>query len=327
MSSNPYLYAMHDPGGEDVFLKTKGWIVFTEELGHDPTHMGGRDYRPWSDQGFGIIARLNNGYGNAGTIPEPEHYAAFAQRCANFVAASQGCSRFILGNEPNHSQERPNGQPISADNYADCYAACRTAIKAVPGHEHDEVIVAATAPWNIETGDWLVYFDQVLFRANWYGDVDAIALHVYTHGHDPALITSEATMDAPGYQDRLYHFRAYQDFLNRVPQELRSVPIYVTETDQDNPWVDVNSGWVKEAYAEIDRWNMKGGQKIRCLALYRWPKADRWYIEGKGQVIQDFKDAQRFGYTWTELPDSPDPPAPRAALWRSSVFWPAALGL
>ena len=68
------------------------------------------DYSRWADQGFGIIARLNNGYEPNGTIPLSSRYADFAQRCANFVRNSRGCHIWIIGNEMNFAVERPGVQ-------------------------------------------------------------------------------------------------------------------------------------------------------------------------------------------------------------------------
>ncbi len=88
--------------------------------------------------------------------------------------------------------------------------------------------------------------------------------------------------------------------MDAIPDDMRHLPVYITETDQgDEPWRDDNSGWVKAAYGEIDDWNQNNSQKIRSLILYRWPNIDRWYIEGKSGVIEDFQEALAFGYKWT----------------------------
>ena len=293
------IYGMHDPFPRD--LMPKGTILITIEVGHDPNNHSGQDFREWSEHGVRVIARLNNGYGAAGTIPSQEHYLGFAERCAWFVRNSQGCTRWIIGNEPNHSNEWPQGNPITAEDYVYCFTVCRDLIKAMrPDHE---VIPAPVAPWNVQVGDWLVYFDRLMAM-----DIDAIALHTYTYGAEPGLITSEATMDPP-YQDRRFHFRAYQDFMNRIPESKRHLPVYITETDQDDAWLNWNNGWVRKAYKEIDDWNHSGRQVIHCLCLYRWPKLDKWAIDGKSGVQDDFREAQAFGYQVGE-PEPPEPPEP-----------------
>lgn len=304
-----YIYGIHGPGGEYLMKDagTPGWIVFTHGLGHNPDHKDGFDYSPWANQGFGVIARLNNGYGSEGTIPEPLYYNDFARRVRNWVEESDGCSVWIIGNEPNHEQERPSGQHITPLSYATCFVVCEKAIHGLPGHENDHVIPAPVAVWNNTTpypgnerGDWVQYMVDVFRHIKKQGGtVNAIALHTYTHGEQPFLVDSDARMGAP-FADRYFHFNAYQDFMEAIPDDLRDVPVYITETDQDVAWRNVNAGWVKRAYANIDRWNKTpGNQQILALVLYRW-STDKWHFSDKGGVREDFKDAMRFKYQWSE---------------------------
>jgi len=411
-----------------------GWIVFVDAIGHDPDDRSGADFSPWSNQELGVICRINNGFGSEGTIPHSSQYAAFAQRCANYVRASAGCKIWIIGNEMNHAVERPPatatraappantpapttpssesaasraasnpvrmawdatvalardawttlrgifsrnqaetgasaaaeplhspfagpsfvrrrdqpddpfhhgdpqrfnvyhqqvgdgdreisefgsarslgaGEVITPDLYVDCYRRCRDAIHGVLGHEDDLVLMGAVAPWNNQTqypenplGDWVLYFQQILERLGPDG-CDGIALHTYTHAADPNLIRSDAKMNPP-FQNRHFEFRAYQDFMHAIPTDMRHLPVYITETDQDVPWLDQNIGWVQQAYGEIDYWNRQPGhQQIRSLVLYRWPRFDKWYIEGKNGVINDLRMALDFDYQWCESPDAP----------------------
>ena len=196
------------------------------------------------------------------------------------------------------------GEPILPQMYADCYRQCRAAIRAVAGHGGDLVLVGPVAPWNDQTryagnelGDWVKYFQDILMLLGPDG-CDGFALHTYTHGSDPNLVASDAKMNAP-FQHRHYHLRAYRDFLAAVPVNMRHLPVYVTETDQDVEWLDSNNGWVQRAYGEIDAWNKQAAnQPIRALALYRWPRIDKWYIEGKNGVIADFRAALGNDYKW-----------------------------
>jgi len=359
---SPYLYGFHDPGGEQIMADAGrcGWILFTEAVGSDPNDNSGRDYRPWSNQDFGVICRINHGYGSVGTIPTPDRYPDFARRVANFVAASPGCRIWIIGNEMNHSQEWPEAagaasslraavashaatlaaaiahdpashgsasrfsalaampvsaaagrQPILPQDYVRCFQLCRAAIRALPGHADDLVVVGAVAPWNAETtypgnptGDWIRYFSDILAGLGADGS-DGIALHTYTHGSDPALITSTATMNPP-FAAYYFNFLAYRNFMAAIPAAQRNLPVFITETDQDTPWLDANNGWVQAAYAEINNWNQQpGAQQIRCLLLYRWSRADQWCIEGKNGVIEDFRAALARGYRWKEPPPKP----------------------
>lgn len=303
MASTPkFLYAMHEAGGEHLFADKKGWIIFTEELGHDPNNRTGHDYRQWDSAGYGVICRGNNGYGTTGTLPLPQHYGDFARRYANFVAASPGCHRWQVGNEPNHAQEWPDNRKIEPRSYADAFNLVAAAIHALPGHQGDEVISAPIAPWNDQAGDWIAYGATFLERLVGCG---AIGLHAYTHGSSPELITSEVKMrDAP-YQDRYAEFRAYRDTLQlTVPDRMRHLPVYLTEMNQIIVvngrilgWINQNTGWVKAAYAEIDSWNRKlGTQKILCGALYRWPNNDAWGLVDRRAIHEDLRAATQLNY-------------------------------
>ena len=201
-----------------------------------------------------------------------------------------------------------HGQAINPSDYARCYSLCRQEVKARLGRADDLVLVGSVAPWNNNTaypgnpeGDWVRYFQDIL-TALGPNNCDGITLHTYTHGTDPALITSDGKMNPP-FQNRHYHFFTYRDFMEAVPANMRHLPVYITEADEDHPWEDANQGWVKAAYAEINRWNQTpANQQIRSLILYRWPNRDRWVMENKGGVIQDFKEALMNEYRWNQPP-------------------------
>lgn len=314
---SPWLHGLHEgheENGLQHYLNKPSWIVFTEGIGHDPSNRSGGDYRQWTEKGYWPIVRLNNGYEPEGTIPHRDNFEKFAQRCQNFVSASKGDVWYwIIGNEPNGRWERPHGWAISPEDYVRCYLMCRKAIKEIkPGVV---VLLAPVAMWNVDTGDWVAYFKQVSGLVE--GNCDGFALHTYSHGSDPALITSESKMDAP-YQDRIYNFRAYQDLMRVIPQSMRSLPVLFTEADQDEPWLDQPNTWIQEAYREISRWNQNPqNQTIQALIMYRWPRRDRWVMAGKQNVVNDFRAAVRLGYLSAEprsfkaqppKPDKPDSP-------------------
>ena len=196
------------------------------------------------------------------------------------------------------------GEVITPDMYARCYRLCRDAIHRVAGHENDQVLVGAVAPWNTQTiyqgnanGDWVQYFRDILEELG-PEECDGFVLHTCTHGADPALITSDKKL-APPFQEYHQEFRAYTDFMAAVPLDMRHLPVYITEADQTEPWRDVDSGWVQAAYAEINGWNQQPhNQQIRALCLYRWPKLDRWHLAGKEGVLDDFRKALRHDYRW-----------------------------
>ena len=328
LNDSTYLYGFHDLGGEQNMLDAclGGWVLVTEEVGYDRNNTSGSNYTDLVSRGLGVIVRLNAGYAVVGTLPYERAYDDFAQRCSHFVRSSSGAHLWIVGNEPNHPIEWPGadwdwnqnppqprrpdsrGEPITPKRYAACYARVHRAIHGTPGHEKDQVLVAAPAPWNPLTtyegnanGDWVQYFRDVLSEIKRLNcPCDGITLHTYTHGTEPKLIWSDEKMSAAGFQKYHYHFRAYRDFMAVIPEEMRSLPVYITETDQDVPWRNENTGWVRAAYSEIAGWNQVNRQKIRSLLLYRWPQVpgDRWGIAGKEGVVEDFRQACDFRYQW-----------------------------
>jgi LysM repeat protein len=306
---SPYIFGLHDRGGEHYmgWAGRKGWVVISERLGARPDDWSSASYRDLADDGYGVIVRLNHGYGHEGTLPVSGAYQAFAARCGNYVERSSGCHIWIIGNEVNMAWERPggpeHGEVITPRLYAEAYRLCRDEIRRRPGHADDRVVMAPVAPWNVQTvypgnpaGDWIIYFQHLLELLD--GHCDGIALHTYARDAAPGSVTSEARMGAP-FEHRRSAFRTYIDYMEAVPTHLRHLPVYITETDQNQPWRDDATGWVQAAYAEIDRWNSDPArQKIRCLALYRWERHDQWHIQGKTGVIDDLRQALRYDYRW-----------------------------
>jgi hypothetical protein len=319
----PYIFGMHDRGGEYLMLskKKRGWVLVTEAIGADPNNHTGSNYTDLGNQGLGVLVRLNHGYGTAGTIPHSSQYDDFARRCGNFVQASPGCHIWIIGNEMNLANERPggpSGQVITPELYATCFRKCRDEIRRRPGRTDDQVVVGAVGPWNTQTkypgnqrGDWVRYLADILDLLG--NEVDGVSLHTYTHGQEPHYVFDNATMGPP-FQDHHWHFRAYRDFMAAIPAALRDRPVYITETDQYTAWRNANTGWVRNAYQEINDWNQdSGNQPIQALILFRWiignpndPQQVGWAIENKSGVQDDFRDAMNNEYRVVLPPVQPD---------------------
>lgn len=286
------IFGMHDYCPESIM--PRGKLLIPIEVGHSSEPHPGVDFAELTGPNRTAIGRIQHAWGTGGTIPLPRDLDGYMQRVISLVANSQGCHRWVIGNEVNFPVEWPEGQPITPAYYAQVYNTVRTEIHALPGHAGDEVILAPIAPWNVESGmGWIEYFVAVLALCP---QVDAIALHAYSRGPSPESIVSEDKMDAPF---GMYYngFRAYRDFLNAIPARLRDVPVYITEANQIEPWWNGPNTWAQAAYREIDDWNHSGGQAIHCLILYRWPKYDQWFLEGLGHVADDFRAAQAHGYS------------------------------
>jgi hypothetical protein len=330
----PFVYGMHEEGGEHLMLEAgrRGWVLEIAEVGHEPQNTPSADYTHLSgDKGLGVIVRINHAFGSEGTIPkrDPELrlYHAFAESCAAFVSKTQGCRIWIIGNEPNHEVERPEGELILPEHYAEAYKLCRSAIKRVAGHQDDQVLVAGPALWNPtttysgnESGDWVKYFaDTLSFLGP--NECDGLAIHTYTHAHDPTKIRVDISHPSAGYEHLRDEFRTYIDFMEAIPIRFRRLPVYITETDPTERhigWDDQNKGWVQAAYQEIAEWNSNAAhQPILSLVLYRWKEVDdqpEWSIVNRDGVQNDFRDSLRdepAGKYRLRLPD--EVPGPGAA--------------
>ena len=209
------------------------------------------------------------------------------------------------------------GIPITPDLYASCYRHCRNAILAA--QPSATVLAGAVTPWNTQTryagnekGDWATYLNDILIRLGPHG-CDGIALQAHTVDANPESLTQDAWLEGD-YQSRRASFRAYQDFMQSIPLNMRHLPVFIVEADQYQPWTDRDSGWVQGAYAEIARWNQQpGAQQIHCLSLFRWAQSpgDRWGLAESHEVQRDLRKALAQQYQWDParmpLPDPGDP--------------------
>lgn len=282
-------YAIHGPGGWDL-LPSNSWYVGLAELGADPNNHSGDDYSEIAAKGIKVVVRVDYSHHGEGTVPSPEMMDDYAKRVVNWVQASKGVYCIIIGNEPNYSVEWFGGKELTRELYCDAYETVWRAVSAV---SNIEITHAAIAPWNTNSGHWLDYFEYVVNRlAN---KISFINLHTYTHGVDPNLIFSTAKMDAPN-EHLYYHFRAFEDFLDKA-QNLLHIPVIITETDENDPWADVNSGWIVNAYNHCD-WYSKQPKKhkIFMLAIYRWSE-DKWEFQSKPGVQNDFRNAVALNLT------------------------------
>lgn len=325
----PWIFGMHDPGAEsEIEAKgRRGWIVFTEAIGHDPNDSSGKDFRPWSDRGHGVIVRLNNGYEGAGNLPFERDYPSFATRVANYIQNSPGADIWILGNETNLPREWPGnaggdpntGEAITPRRYIDCYNLVWSEVGR-RGLGSEILVPSPTGTWappydgtlaslpNRGVPGFIDYWVQVL-NALGPSKIGGLAIHAYTHGSDPQLIYSEQRMGWP-YQDIAFHFRVYRNFMWRIPSNMRHLPVWITESnefrDQDGYNWDPDGRtiqWIRNAYSEIDNWNSNpANQDIRALVLFRWPdvwEGNRNYcVSCVGTAVEGFRQALQNDYRW-----------------------------
>lgn len=278
------------------FTPPDTWILDTVSLASNQQPLA-------YDTRFHWITRINWGYGSTGTLPaltQPDRVQLFFERLRDYVARSSGCKRWIIGNEPNLPREWPDSQPIYPAGYAKIFHQARQLVRGLPGHDQDEVLVAAPGPWNNQLqypgndkGDWVRYFLDQIDELD--GDFDGFAFHTYTHGYDPRLVWSEATMNAP-FQDRYYEFFSYKNFLNVIPDRWAQLPMYITEANGNGPWQA--TGLMRAMADEVAAHNARSAKrKIKCLIFFRYPNfSDGYHIEGKQDVMNEYLDTVRKNY-------------------------------
>lgn len=276
------LYAVHDEEGASL-VPTGGWNLCLVELSKSPP---AKSY----DSRLNNILRLNWGYGTTGTIPLESEDGAYFKSLSTFLAGLQGTTRFIVGNEPNHPQEWPQGKPILVDRYVSFFKGVRQLIRQVnPAYQ---VFPAAIAPYR---AGWLDYWKGMLGLIAAQGGCEGLAIHAYTRSANPSDIIDPGLRmkDAP-LTGTFSGFLTYQDALLAVPAPLQQLPAHITEFTELLPggWVDKNTGVIKAAYEEINRWNQDSSPtKIHSLHIYRYPNYDSQGFVDKPSVQKDFAEA------------------------------------
>lgn len=286
----PNLYGIHDSEGAHL-VPTGGWCVALVSLSENYQPVDYKAIRP----DVNWLVRLSWGYGATGTIPLPNNLTEYLMRLSSFVAGSRGVHTYIIGNEPNHENERPNGVFITPQMYSEVFLKAFNLIKGVKSTHR--VAPAGLAPYHANPLDWTLYAKQMLLSIAEHAMPDSLVCHAYSRSEYPDSITDETRMQPP-LQETYSGFLTFLDFLDSVPQVMRHLPVDITEFDENLPdgWLDANTGIVRKAYTYLDSYNREsGGQKIRSLSLYRYPSYDKWGFKDKGGVIQDFSEATAMG--------------------------------
>lgn len=308
------LLGMHDIEGAAV-SPVGTWIVDTIGLS---ANLQGRDYvRLAPDRQ--VIVRANWGYGSAGTLPTPGDYDLYVAALTRYVSESRGCRRWVIGNEPNLPREWPDFQPIRPSDYADVYRAARDSVHRLAGHERDEVLIAASGPWNAqykytgnEKGDWVKYTLDCIAPLG--QKIDGVALHAYCHGYNPDLAASTVKMGGD-FPDRFYEFLTFVDYLDAFPTYLGDCSFYITESNGDGPWQA--TGLIPAMLKTVNDWNVARRRfKVKCLTTFRYPRQDDpvYYMEGREDVMSEYLGAvPLYNSPLDGVQPAPEPPQPEPA--------------
>ncbi len=327
---SPFIYGIHDMPGNlgtlDGLLNRRGWVLLMKYLKDQPA-----GYDPVIDQladaGYGVVVRLHWDTGDGeGTVPAPSLYATFASRARQTVQNNPSAKYWIIGNETNLCSEWPRGtgfacngtrrtSQITPETYAQVYLQAYDRIHELDGTVPNlHVIPAPTGVWAGDIPAWgvtdfLCDFTRMMNLIP-HNKIDAFAFHPKTHTHSPTAITSLAQSPPDfdcGHNQRVYwEFPVYRDLMARVPADLRDRKVFFTELNphEGAGWMNVNNGYLVEAYDEVNRWNrgqVAGwtGQRITGMMVYRWEGGEpQWRIDNKGNVQQDLRNAAARGHRW-----------------------------
>lgn len=328
ISLPPWIFGIHDAGDwKNLFKEAnkKGWVMFNEIIGHDPNDQSGNNQlAQWNEDGYGVLVRLVNAPFDVnnqgkGSIPLPQDYENFAQRCANFVKNSSGCKIWFIGNEMNISWHSPieenkevtnaSATPITPQDYAECFKLVRNAIKRVQPDAW--VIPSGLNPFkssnsaqqkerlstnSLKRDDALIWFKDFLSKMA-DSDIDGFDFHLYDN---------QTTY-------------SYQEFLQEIPDSLRTKPVFLTEVSSSDPWSNESVSDIPKIYEKINNWNQNpDNQKIYTALLYRWKDPDPshakpWNLSDQPVFTSIFREVLKNDYRWIEedikddLPDlSPD---------------------
>lgn len=298
-----FLHGFHDMGGESLHGDRPGWTLISEEVGLNESAQG-KDYREVSNLGIAVIVRLNYSHMGQGTFPLPQDYGRFAKACTSFVRSSVGVSHWIIGNEPNHEGERPQGQVIQPEDAARCFVEVRNLIKNHVG-THIQVGPPAIAPYHASPTPWDEYLTRMLesilnAQTTDLLGMDFLNIHAYARSMAPGMLMTEKEMDAP-LEGLSYGFGALWDAFVATPQALWSLPAILSEFDITKEWENKNTGIIQEMYRNLDVSNTDGyWPKIIAGICFRWlmgqNKPIDWGMSAKPHLLEDFKGAVMAGY-------------------------------
>lgn len=277
----PKMMGLHDTEAYAA-LPHGCWQVHTVALSENPQ---GVAYFP----DLFHLVRLNWGYGSTGTIPRLDQIRQYALAAASYASQCSNVHAFIIGNEPNHENERPDGVIITPQHYVECFIMTRDLLKQV--NQKIRVIPAPCAPYHANPTNWLVYNAEILGRIAERGGCDELACHAYTRFQTPESVFSDAEMNPP-LEGQYNSFRTYRDFLSIVPSALQKLPVHITEFDPEAGWKDENNGFIVAAQRELVAWNSDlKHQRVVSLTCYRFSGQDagaRWQMGNKPKVMDDF---------------------------------------
>ena len=175
------------------------------------------------------LVRINWGYNPEGTVPPPGQHKSWVETVVKTILANTAAG-WIIGNEPNHVNEWPGGQPIRPEYYA---SIVTNIWKLVP---RTAVVIAALPDFyhsNPVFPDPFEYLRR-MFRAGL--KADGFALHVKAFGSAQRWPIHGDTFRDPPFTGRPYGIGMISLVLAELDKLAPGAVVYLTEVNhQDDP--------------------------------------------------------------------------------------------
>lgn len=238
--------------------------------------------------GDGCIEGFDGQVGQGGS-----HRECYVEALGIIVGNNHAVHDWIIGNEPNLYLEGEGfpDQVIDAQHFAEVYVEAREAIRAVPGHEDDVVMLGGVSPGPVVPGlrheDGVTYLLQMLEHLDPLA-TEGVAIHAY--GGWPVLEDNggQAAIDVFDH--------AWQSQLEAIDQAgFGCSTVLLSEFNASyhhgvpgsngaHPDASAGAAFIDDAVGSVEAWNNAGGHPIAGMVWFtwmggQWPqyKMDDWW--------------------------------------------------
>lgn len=270
------LLGLHDRAGGEFLAQNgiRGWCLDTVEIGFQPRTL---DYSTLSLKGVRVLAQLTFGSSGAGTLPTLDQYAAFANAVLGTIKSSSGVFGFVIGNEPNHPDQWPQGLAITPELYGQFWNMVWFNVPSrIP------VIPAPLDPYfgpDADSRDYWARMMQAILKGSGgrRGGADGLMFHPQAQWHDKSLVRSDLTFNDPPLQGLPFHWKAWQALYDVTPAPFKVLPIYLSrcragaQTPFGAPgWAADDAGLMAEMISYERENNIQHANLVSALILYNF---------------------------------------------------------
>jgi murein DD-endopeptidase MepM/ murein hydrolase activator NlpD len=270
------LLGLHDRAGGEFLAQQniRGWCLDTVQMGLQAQAL---DYTALSLKGVRVIVQLAYGANGAGTLPALDQYTAFANAVVGTISNSSGVYAFVVGNEPNHPDQWPQGLQITPEMYGQLWNMIWFNVPSrVP------VIPAPIDPYygpGSDSRDYWARMLQAILRGSGgrRGGADGLMFHPKVQWHDKALVRSDQQFTDPPLLGMPYQWKAWQALYDVTPAPFKTLPIYLAMArpglqtpNGASGWLPDNGGLIAEMVAYERENNIQHSNLVSAVIFYGW---------------------------------------------------------